>query len=125
MKKVTVLAVFVGVISLICAVQASVAYVVNSGIYYQGDFIDDPVLMLLPGQQGAIEKSFVRDGVDHAYRLTVTATPIDQANINISADLELAGDSLPVSRTLKLGQPEQARQGALELDLLVKPSLSE
>lgn len=125
MKKVTVLAVFVGVISLICAVQASLAYAVNSGIYYQGDFIDDPVLILLPGRQGAIEKSFVRDGVDHAYRLTVTATPIDQANINISADLELAGDSLPVSRTLKLGQPEQARQGALELDLLVKQSLSE
>ena len=125
MREVTVLAVFVGVISLICAVQASVAYAVNSGIYYQGDFIDDPVLILLPGQQGAIEKSFVRDGVDHAYRLTVTVTPIDQANINISADLELAGDSLPVSRALKLGQPEQARQGALELDLLVKPSLSE
>ena len=125
MKKVTVLALFVGVTSLICAAQANVAYVVNSGIYYQGDFIDDPALILLPGQQGAIEKSFVRDGVDHAYRLTVTVKPIDQANINISADLELAGDSLPVSRTLKLGQPEQARQGALELDLLVEQSLSE
>ena len=52
MKKVTVLAVFFGVTALICAVQASVAYVVNSGIYYRGDFIDDPVLILLPGQQG-------------------------------------------------------------------------
>ena len=125
MKKVTVLALFVGVTSLICAVEASAAYVVNSGIYYQGGFIDAPVLILLPGQQGAIEKSFVRDGVDYAYRLTVTVKPIDQANINISADLELAGDSLSVSRTLKLGQPEQARQGALELDLLVEQSLSE
>lgn len=118
MKKVTVLAFFIGVISLICPVQASVAYVVNSAIYYQGDFIDDSVLILVPGQQGAIEKSFVRDGVDHAYRLTITVKPIDQANINISADLELAGDRLPVSRTLKLGQPEQARQGARELHLL-------
>ena len=125
MKKVTVLAVFFGVTALICAVQASVAYVVNSGIYYRGDFIDDPVLILLPGQQGAIEKSFVRDGVDQAYRLTFTVKPIDQASIHISADLELAGDSLPVSRSLKLGQPEQARQGALELDLLVEQSLSE
>ena len=124
-KKATVLTLFIGVTALICAVQASVAYVVNSGIYYRGDFIDDPVLILLPGQQGAIEKSFVRDGVDQAYRLTVTVKPIDQSNINISADLELAGDSLPVSRTLKLGQPEQARQGALELDLLVEQSLSE
>ena len=125
MKKVTVLAVFFGVTALICAVQANVAYVVNSAIYYQGGFIDDPVLILLPGQQGAIEKSFVRAGVDQAYRLTVTVKPIDQANIHISADLELAGDSLPVSRALKLGQPEQARQGARELDLLVEQSLSE
>lgn len=125
MKKVTVLALFVGVTALICAVQANVAYVVNSAIYYRGDFIDDPALILLPGQQSAIEKSFVRDGVDQAYRLTVTVKPIDQANIHISADLELAGDSLPVSRTLQLGQPEQARQGALELDLLVEQSLSE
>ena len=112
MKKVTVLALFIGVTSLICAAQASVAYVVNSGIYYQGDFIDDPVPILLPGQQGAIEKSFARDGVD-------------QASINISAELELAGGSLPVSRILKLGQPGQARQGARELDLLVEQSLSE
>ena len=65
MKKVTVLALFIGVTSLICPVQASVACMVNSGIYYRGDFIDDPVLILLPGQQGAIEKSFVRDGVDN------------------------------------------------------------
>ena len=125
MKKVTALALFIGVTALICAAQTNVAYVVNSGIYYQGDFIDDPALILLPGQQGAIEKSFVRDGVDQAYRLTVTVKPIDQANININADLELAGDSLSVSRTLKLGQPEQARQGARELDLLVEQSLSE
>ena len=125
MKKVTVLALFIGVTSLICAAQASVAYVVNSGIYYQGDFIDDPVPILLPGQQGAIEKSFARDGVDQAYRLTVTVKPIDQASINISAELELAGGSLPVSRILKLGQPGQARQGARELDLLVEQSLSE
>ena len=123
--KVTVLALFIGATSLICAVQASVAYVVNSRIYYQGDFIDDPVLILLPGQQGAIEKSSARDGVDRAYRLTVTVKPIDQTNINISANLELAGDRLPVSRIVQLGQPGQARQGALELDLLVEQSLSE
>ena len=122
MKKFTVLSFLLGFASVTSNAQAGDAYVVNSGIYYSGDFIDDPVLMLLPGQQGAVEKSFVRDGVDRAYRLAITVNPIDQVNITISASLELADDSLSVSRILKLGQPGQARKGARELDLLVEKS---
>ena len=122
MKKFTVLSFLLGFAAVTSTAQAGDAYVVNSGIYYSGDFIDDPVLMLLPGQQGAVEKSFVRDGVDRAYRLAITVNPIDQINITISASLELAGDSLSVSRILKLGQPGQARKSVSELELLVEKS---
>ena len=104
------------------AVEAAyvATYVVSAGIYYKGALIDTPTLMLLPGQEGAIERSFGEDGADEAYRLAVTVNPIDEADMNIAADLELAGDSLSLSRVLKLGRPEQVKQGARELDLRVE-----
>ena len=123
-------ALLAGVISVIFTARAEdayavedayvAAYMVNAGIYYKGALIDTPTLMLLPGREGAIERSFGEDGADQAYRLAVTVNPIDEADMNIAADLELAGDSLSLSRVLKLGQPEQVKQGARELDLRVE-----
>ena len=113
-------ALLAGVISVIFTAQAEDAYVVSAGIYYKGALIDTPTLMLLPGQEGAIERSFGEDRADEVYRLAVTVKPINEADMNIAADLELAGDSLSLSRVLKLGRPEQVKQGARELDLRVE-----
>lgn len=125
MKKLIAGTLLIGFTSVISPLRAEDAYVVNAGIYYKGALIDTPTLVLLPGQEGAIERSFGEDGADQAYRLAVTVKPIDEADINLAADLELAGDGLSLTRVLKLGQPGQIKQGARELDLLVEKSRAE
>ena len=55
-----------------------------------------------------------------AYRLAITVHPIDDANINIVANLKLAGESLSLSMVLELGQPGQIRTGTRRLDLIVE-----
>lgn len=115
MKKFITLALFLGFASPI--LQADDAYVVNSGIYYNETLIAKPVLTVLPGQQATIEASFAEDD---AYRLAITVHPIDDANINIVANLKLAGESLSLSMVLELGQPGQIRTGTRRLDLIVE-----
>ena len=129
MKKLIAGTLLIGFTSAISPPRAEDAYVatyvVSAGIYYKGALIDTPTLVLLPGQEGAIERSFGEDGADEVYRLAVTVKPINEADMNIAADLELAGDSLSLSRVLKLGRPEQVKQGARELDLRVEKSRAE
>lgn len=126
MKKLIAGALLIGFSCLISPALAGDAYVdayvVNSGIYYKGALIDTPTLLLLPGREGAIERSFGEDGADQAYRLAVTVKPIDETSINLAADLELAGDSLSLDRVLKLGQPARVKRGAREFDFLVEKS---
>ncbi len=114
MKKLITLALLLGFMAM---PKADDSYVVNTAIYYQNALIADPVLMVLPGQEAAIEASYTEED---AYRLALTVTPLANKKIDIAAHLKLAGEELSFSIVLKPGQLGQIRTGPRGLGLMVE-----
>ena len=92
------------------------AWLVNAAIYHNQTLIATPALKVLPGRAAGIEASYSeRD----AYRLTLTATPIDDGTkLNITARLQLAGAGLTFAMRLKPGQAGAIKTGPTALDLM-------
>ena len=93
------------------------AWLVNAAIYHNQTLIATPALKVLPGKEAGIEASYSER---HAYRLTLTVTPINDTKLNIAARLQLADEDLTFAMRQKPGQAGAIKTGATALDLMAQ-----
>lgn len=103
-------------IMLIFASSARAAgetYDIHATLLHEGSPFATPVMTVRAGERATIESS----GPD-AFKLALTATPVDADTVQIAADLQSARGSAQPTLIVKTGERATITAGAIGLELL-------